>query len=284
LNRLLAGLIGHPVQHSISPRFQQAAFDALRISAEYQLWDTPAEGLAIRVKRLRSQTFLGANVTIPHKQQVLGLVDHLDPSAEAAGAANTIVNRGGRLEGYNTDIGGFARALRSELKFEVRGCRVGLLGAGGTARAVITALSSEGASSVVILNRSSERARQLVDEMRRRISTMLEWGPLDGTAKGALAGCDLVVNCTSVGLAGSTLAQQMPLPVESLPDSSTVVDVIANPLETPLLANARRVGHRTLGGLPMLVHQGALSFELWTDREAPLETMMAAALEAMQVH
>jgi shikimate dehydrogenase len=277
-----AGLIGHPVQHSISPRFQQAAFDAVNIEVRYDLWDTTDADLSVRVAGLRREEMLGANVTIPHKRSVLSIVDDLEPAAEIAGAANTIVNRNGRLQGYNTDIGGFVRALRSELSFDARGRRIALLGAGGTARAVIAAMASEGAGSVVILNRSSEHAHELISEMRAHVSPVLECGSLDGAAKEFLEGCDLVVNCTSVGLAGSPAAGQTPLAAEALPAGSVVVDVIANPMETPLLANARMLGHRTMGGLPMLVHQGALSFQLWTGVEAPLEVMMAAALEAMR--
>jgi shikimate dehydrogenase len=277
-----AGLIGHPVQHSISPRFQQAAFDALGMPVRYDLWDTSEADLPARVDGLRREEMLGANVTIPHKRRVLNLVDDLDPAAEIAGAANTVVNRNGRLAGYNTDIGGFARALRSELEFDVRGRRIGLLGAGGTARAVIAAMASEGAASMVILNRSRERAEELAGEMRSRVMPALECRPLDASAEEFLNGCDLVVNCTSVGLAGSPLEGQSPLAAEAIPVGSVVVDVIANPVETPWLAKARRLGHRTMGGLPMLVHQGALSFELWTEVDAPLEAMMAAANEAMR--
>jgi shikimate dehydrogenase len=277
-----AGLIGHPVQHSISPRFQQAAFDALGMPVRYDLWDTTEADLPARVDGLRREEMLGANVTIPHKRRVLNLVDDLDPAAEIAGAANTVVNRNGRLAGYNTDIGGFARALRSELEFDVRGRRIGLLGAGGTARAVIAAMASEGAASMVILNRSRERAEELAGEMRSRVMPVLECRPLDASAEEFLNGCDLLINCTSVGLAGSPLEGQSPLAAEAIPVGSVVVDVIANPVETPWLAKARRLGHRTMGGLPMLVHQGALSFELWTEVDAPLEAMMAAANEAMR--
>jgi shikimate dehydrogenase len=282
LNQRFAGLIGHPVRHSISPLFQQAAFNSLRIPVRYELWDTPEEELPARISGLRREEMLGANVTIPHKQHVLDLVDELDEAADVAGAANTIVNRSGRLEGYNTDIGGFVQALRSELDFHARGRRVVLLGAGGTARAVITAMASEGAASLVVLNRSGERARKLVDEMRPRAPFAIDCGPLNATGMTRIQGCDLLVNCTSVGLAASPLEHQMPVEPEALPSGTVVVDVIANPMETPFLAKARLLGHKTMGGLPMLVHQGALSFQLWTGREAPLAAMMAAAREAMQ--
>jgi len=276
------GLIGHPVAHSISPRFQQAAFDHCALAVRYQLWDADENALSQRVEDLRGDHFLGANVTIPHKQAVLRMVDELDREADLIGAANTIVNCAGRLEAHNTDAGGFAHALRQELGYDAKGRRAALLGAGGTARAVMVALAAEGISELVILNRSSERAGLLVQELRPKLQPALASGPLDESARERLFGCDLVVNCTSVGLAGSPTEGQLPVPADALPPGAVVVDVVANPLVTPLVAAAGRRGHRTLGGLPMLVHQGALSFRLWTDIEAPLEVMMAAARRAMQ--
>lgn len=277
-----AGLIGHPVGHSISPQFQQAAFDVCGLEARYELWDTADQDLPARISSLRNPEVFGANVTIPHKQAVLRLVDTLDSPVEIAGAANTIVNRGGRLEAYNTDVGGFARALKAELDYDAGGRRVALLGAGGTARAVIAALAAEGADSMLVLNRSSERAFALVEELRPKLSIRLAAGPLDATAQERLQGYDIVINCTSVGLAGSAAAGGLPVPADALPPGAVVVDVVANPLVTPLLAAAGRRGHATLGGLPMLVHQGALSFELWTGLEPPVDVMMEAAKRAMR--
>jgi shikimate dehydrogenase len=275
-------LIGHPVAHSISPAFQQAAFDHCGLQARYDLWDTPEDELVARISGLREPRILGANVTIPHKQQVLRMVDSVDQTVDLAGAANTIVNRSGHLEAFNTDVGGFARALAAGLGYNPTGRRAVLLGAGGTARAVIAALAAEGAESILVLNRSTERARNLVDEFAGRVRPQLESGPLDEGVQARIRDRNLVINCTSVGLAGSPLAGQAPIAVDALPPGAVVVDVIANPVETPLLAAARRRGHTTLGGLPMLVHQGALSFQLWTGLEPPLDIMTHAAQLAMR--
>ena len=190
---------------------------------------------------------LGANVTIPHKPDVLALVDSLSGEVELTGAANTIVNDSGTLRAYNTDVGGFLRALHGELGYELDGRSVCVLGAGGTARAVIAALSQEEAGRVIVLNRSSDRAAKLADDMAPNVKPRLEWGPLSAMRTQQLEDCDLVVNCTSVGLAGSALAEESPVPVEALPASCLVVDVIANPIQTPLLKDAAMRGHRTLG-------------------------------------
>lgn len=279
--RTRVGLIGHPVGHSISPRFQQAAFDALRIPALYELWDTLPEDLGRRVQGLRSADALGANITIPYKQAIPALADECSAEVELTGAANTLVNDGGRLRAHNTDVGGFARALAGELGYSVRGRRVALLGAGGAARAIVVALAREEAESILVLNRSEDRARALVADLGRALAVTLLAGPLAEGAGALLAGCDLLVNCTSVGLAGTPLADALPLDPSALPLAATVVDIVANPLVTPFLAAAAKRGHATLGGLAMLVHQGALAFELWTGTPAPLDVMMTAACAAM---
>ncbi len=275
------GLIGQPVGHSISPIFQQAAFDSLGIPARYELWDTPAAELTGRIWSLRRPDALGANITIPHKRAAAALADDRAPEVEITGAANTLVNAGGRLIAHNTDVGGFAGALASELGYSVRGRHAAVLGAGGSARAVLLALARGGAESITVLNRTEVRAQLLADEMGDRLRVPLRAGPLDDRAGAWLSGCDLVVNCTSVGLAGTALAASLPLGPECLPARATVVDIVANPLVTPLLAAAGARGHATLGGLAMLVHQGALAFELWTGRTPPLTLMMDAAQAAM---
>src|SRR5690242_7189756 len=162
----LAGLIGQPVAHSISPHFQQAAFDALGIAARYERWETAASGLVARVEALREPRFLGANVTVPHKKAVPSLLDEVDETARRAGAVNTIANRNGRLAGSNTDISGFRRALREAGGFDVSGARAIVLGAGGAARAVVLALEQEGAATVGVANRHAGRAARVVEELR----------------------------------------------------------------------------------------------------------------------
>jgi shikimate dehydrogenase len=276
-----AGLIGFPVAHSISPQFQQAAFDALSISVRYERWETAPGDLPRRIAGLRDDAIVGANVTVPHKQAVVSLADELAAEARIVGAANTLVKRDGRLIAYNTDVGGFRRAIENEFGHIPRNTRAAVIGAGGAARAVIAALNLDGIAWATVLNRSVARAERLVSEMEGAMEIRLKAAALDEAAATYLEGCDLIVNCTSVGLAGTTSEGESPLQAYDLPLGAAVVDVIANPLITPLLRQAAAGGRPVLGGLPMLVHQGALAFELWTGRPAPIDIMMRAARVAM---
>ncbi len=280
MNRI-AGLIGDPVAHSISPVFQQAAFDALGIAARYEAWRTPAAELAARVTSLRGPSMLGANVTVPHKRAVMPLLDDIDEAARHTGAVNTIVNRGGRLSGFNTDIAGFIAALREDGGLEPAGLRVTVLGAGGAARAVVWGLLQAGAAHVLVLNRSTNRAEAFVAELDAGSAAAAPLTDDIAAMAAAIAGCALLVNCTSIGMLHGAAGDALPLPAEAIPRGAFVADIVANPPHTPFLRLAGARGCRTLGGLSMLVRQGAASFELWTERPAPLEVMFAAARRAM---
>jgi len=276
------GLIGKPLAHSISAVFQQAALDHLRLDARYELWETEREALGERVAGIRRPDFLGANVTVPYKELVIPLLDEIDPLAGRIGAVNTIVNRDGRLCGYNTDMTGFARALREEGGFDASGTRVVLLGAGGAGRAVTMALIQGKAASVTITDLVPERAERLVEDLGRQGETVLRNVPAtkDNLAA-AVAGCQLLVNCTPIGMRHSKEEHDLPMPSELIPARALVFDIIYNPLETRFVAEAKRRDARTLGGLSMLVYQGAASFELWTGRQAPLDVMFHAARQAL---
>jgi shikimate dehydrogenase len=220
-------------------------------------------------------------VTVPHKERVAALLDALSDEARATAAVNTIAQREGRLLGSNTDIDGFAGALREDGGFDPAGARVCVLGAGGAARAVVYALLRDGAAGVTIANRTTARAQALraaiaPDDPRLSLA--------HGDPSSATLASDLIVNCTTLGMAHSDAADRSPLPEVAIPTGAFVFDVVANPLETPLLAAAHRRGCRTLGGLSMLVRQGAAAFTLWTGRPAPLDVMFAAAREAMAGH
>jgi shikimate dehydrogenase len=274
------GVIGYPLTRSLSPAFQQAALDHLRLGIVYQAWPTPAEGLRTRITTMRSPTVLGGNVTIPHKEAVLRLIDDIDPLASRIGALNTIVNREGRLYGYNTDAVGFMRALREDGGFEPTGRRVVIAGAGGAARAVVAALLEAGARSITVINRTLSRANQLVDHMGEPAGeTELRALPeMYASWEAVLSTCDLLINCTSAGAIGSE--GQSPVPLDLIRPNMFVYDLIYHPAETRLMAAARKRGARVLGGLPMLVYQGAASFELWTEQGAPLDIMFEAARKA----
>jgi len=275
------GLIGHKLSHSISPQFQQAAFDYLRLDIRYDVWETSKDDLPQVMEGLRDASKLGTNITIPHKEAVLPLLDKIDNDARRIRAVNTVVNREGKLIGYNTDASGFIRALRDDGAFSPRNKRVVLLGAGGAARAVGFALVDAGVKSLIILNRGMERGRALAWDLKISDTEVIALSWKDGRTLIALGECDLLVNCTSVGMKDSSAEGKSPLGMGLIPKRALVYDVVYNPMETPLLSAAKKVGARTLGGLPMLVYQGAASFELWTGQSAPIDIMMRAAKRAL---
>ena len=278
------GLIGQGLKHSLSAAMQQAALDHHGLDARYELWDTQPEEVEQRVASLRRPDYLGANVTVPHKQAVIPYLDELDAVATKAGAVNTIVREGTRLTGHNTDVVGFARAL-SEAGFEVGRVRVAVLGAGGAARAVTLALIEGGAELVSIADAVPERAAALTGELRpvahpHTTLTCTYWG--DEAFQRSVRDCGLLVNCTPVGMRFGPAEGQSPVEAAFIPEGCLAFDLVYNPEETPFLQAARARGAQTAGGLSMLVHQGAASFHLWTGREAPMEVMFRAAREALE--
>ena len=272
-----AGIIGHPVAHSLSPVFQAAAFAACGLDVRYERWDTPAEALRGRVLRLSGPDYLGANVTIPHKEAVFPLLDELGGQSARVGAVNTIVNRAGRLYGFNTDGPGFVTALKNEAHFDPAGKTILLLGAGGAARGIAFALAEARANRIDISNRSGSRAAQLADDVA---ATGAEVSAVAETPD--LARYDCVVNCTSLGMLHSAGAAIAPCDPSSMRPGALAVDIVYTPERTPFLRAAEAAGAQTLSGLPMLIYQGALAFELWTGVHAPVEAMFDAARAALR--
>ena len=276
------GIIGYPIGHSISPRFQQAALDNLSIDAEYRAYEVHPDGVGDFVDSLRGPGVLGINATVPHKEAVMPFLDEIDDWAAEAGAVNTIVNRSGRLAGYNTDGYGFLRALRESGGLEPAGKRALILGAGGSARGVVQALLRAGIAELVIANRTVARAESLaVLAGERNVSA--EAIPLGLAPLGeATESADLIVNCTSLGMRHGPDESATPLTSGQIPATALVYDLVYNPMQTPLLRAAEQAGASTLGGISMLVYQGAASFEIWLERPAPVAVMMEAAMAAMQ--
>jgi len=275
---LHVGLIGDPVAHSYSPPMQQAAFDTLGIPARYELWQTSTEALIERVRSLCSEEYLGANVTIPHKEAVLALMDEVDPLATRIGAVNTIVHQDGYLHGYNTDAPGLLYALhehgvgtvQKNGTISLKEHTAILLGAGGAARGAAFALAGAHVARLIIVNRNLERAQLLAAEVQQTYN-----GPvfsLNDPQFLVPSRATLIINATSVGMHG----EHTPLPAEILArfDLDTFVyDMIYNPTQTQLLCQALIMGMRGVNGLSMLLHQGALAFTLWTGKPAPLDVM-----------
>jgi shikimate dehydrogenase len=265
------GLIGDPVAHSLSPSFQQPAFDALGLNVRYELWHTPADDLPSRMEDIRTGRASGANVTVPHKEAVFRLVDRASLVAQRAGAVNTIVRDGDALFGDNTDVHGFAVPL-IERDFAFETSRAVIIGAGGAARGIAVALLDAGIAALTILNRTADRAEAIAAALGDpRLSTSAL-----ASARDASEGAHLLINATSLGWHDE-------LPVDRDVFAIAAGGAIAYDLtyrETPFLAAARLAGLDTIDGLPMLVHQGARSFELWTGRQAPIDVMWNAAVAA----
>lgn len=269
-------LIGHPVAHSLSGAMQQAALDHLGIDATYELWDrTPAQ-LAETIAELRSDDFLGANVTIPHKERVVPLVDRQTDEAHATGAVNTLTRDGRKLVGHNTDVTGFKVALDKLVGRQKMPRHAVVLGAGGGSRAVVYGLIREGFQRVVVFNRHLHRAEQMVKHFGRSASHMdlraMPWH--ESIIEAELAKTRVLVNATSIGL-GEDVS---PIPAEILPSDLLVLDLIYR--NTRLLRDAAAAGCATADGELMLLHQGAASFTLWTGQPAPIEVMHDALTAA----
>ncbi len=287
----LVGLLGWPVAHSKSPGFQNAAFAAVGLDWRYVPLPAPPERLADAVRGLAAMGFVGANLTIPHKEAVLDLVDVIDPEAALAGAVNTLVVEGRperpRLLAYTTDGPGFLASLAEETGADPRGMSVLLLGAGGAARGLAAAFAHAGAARVLVANRTLERARALVAALDAGLGpgrrTDLLALPLDAAALAPhLPSVDLVVQATSTGMSGGPdPAGRLPLDLGALPPTAIAADLVYAPPRTPFLAAAEAAGLRAIGGAGMLLHQGALAFERWTGRTAPLEVMRRALADAL---
>jgi shikimate dehydrogenase len=280
-----AGVIGHPVGHSISPAVYGAAFKAAGLDATYEAWDTPPETLEGRANALRGADFYGANVTIPHKVAIRDFLDETSETATRAGAVNTIVHDGDRLVGHNTDVAGFARSLREDAGFDARGKRAMLLGSGGAARAVALALVEAGAQLIYVVGSKPKKIERMVLDLNPLSpqGTTIRWAYWgDGSYRTMLErDADLVVNCTPVGMSSGEAAGENVLPQELMQARTLFFDLVYNPVETPLTAAAKAVGAKGVSGLGMLVYQAAESFKLWTGQDADAAAMFAAGRAAL---
>ena len=269
----LYGLLGHPLGHSMSPLMHNTAFRALRINAAYMPFEVPKESLKGTVQILREIGLRGANVTIPHKEAIIPLLDGLDAPARAIGAVNTLVNKNGRLIGYNTDAIGFIGALKAA-GVRLKGSSALILGAGGAARAAVYGLLGAGAH-VAVANRTRKRALGLKRHLQARSIDVIDLK----AASNIMAHTDLLVNCTPVGMSG--FLAKSPVPSKHLHSGLAVLDMVYNPVRTPLLALAQKKGALTIPGMEMFIRQGMESFRLWTGKSMPLDTIQRSLLRSM---
>jgi len=277
----ICALIGDPVEHSLSPCFQNAAFQHSGLDFVYVAFTVKPEDLENAVLGVRSLGIYGLNVTMPHKISIIKHLDELDEYAEKVRSVNTVLNQNGRLIGYTTDGVGVLNALRFN-GVNPSKKKIVILGAGGASRSISFALAEE-AKELVILNRTVAKAEKLASDLNHFIKEYAEirWGGLtEETLKRELKDADILVNATSVGM--SPKEDETPVDKGNLHSDLTVFDLVYHPLETRLLREAKTVGAKTINGLSLLIHQGAASFEIWTGVKAPVEVMMKAAEEEVK--
>jgi shikimate dehydrogenase len=278
---IVCGIIADPIPHTLSPQMHNAAFKALGLDYVYVPFKVKSLELKKAIEGMRGMNIRGLNVTLPHKVSVMQFLDRFDPMAEAIGAVNTIVNDGGILTGYNTDATGFLQTLRVN-GIDPKGKRIMLVGAGGAARAIATALSEQGAK-IVILNRKKGLAWATDIAFRLAQSYHADIRALELTPenlKNEIQNSEMLVNATNVGM--SPDKDSTPIPTELLVPGLTVFDIVYNPTPTRLLQEAKAAGAPTIEGIEMLVQQGAVSFEKWTGVPAPLDIMRQTVLSQIQ--
>ncbi len=276
----LVGVLGHPVAENPSCEMEEAGFAALGLPWRYLTMDVAPADLPDAIRGVRALGMQGVNLTIPHKVAVLPLLDEVSPDAARIGAVNTVRREGKRLIGENTDGKGFLRGLRQEAGLEPAGKNVLLLGAGGAARAIAFELAAAGVGRLAIVNRSAERGTALCADLKERAGLAARFELWTGRCKVG-AEVDILVNCTSIGLFPN-VSEMPPADLEKALADLLVCDVVPNPAETRFIKTARARGLKTLTGLPMLVGQGAIGFEMWTGRAAPEAAMKAALARAFE--
>lgn len=269
------GVVGHPVAHSLSPAMHNAAFSELEVNAIYVAFPSTPEQVSRMIEGVRAMNVSGVNVTVPHKSAVLPFLDEVTPLAQKVGAVNTIRNDQGRLVGTNTDVGGFLRSLES-LEVQVPQARIALLGAGGSARALLVGLADAGASRIWICNRTTERARQLIHEFQEQFpGTDLQVAELEALHAEPW---DLLVNTTTVGMEHP----ESPVDLHAFQEVRYLADIIYKPAQTLLLQQAEQLRIPSINGLGMLLYQGAEAFTFWTGLKAPTGVMRDALLSRLQ--
>lgn len=281
----VCGIFGYPLEHTFSPVIHNAAFNELGLNYIYVPFPVKPGNLRVAVEAVRAFELAGVNVTIPHKEAVIPFLDELSQEAGIIGAVNTIVNREGKLRGENTDGLGFIRSLQEKTGFDPAGREALILGAGGAARAVAIQLALAGAGKLLLANRSPRRAEELafLISLKTEVSTtVVPWPDKSGKVLPGdiLNGVDLVVQTTPVGMYPNHM-ETVPFPFDKLKPGQIVCDLVYNPVETQFLKNAGVSGAFTVDGLGMLLHQGALAFEMWTGVAAPVEVMRKALVRTV---
>jgi shikimate dehydrogenase len=274
------GIIGYPVSHSLSPLMHNTAIRSLSLEYHYYPFQIRPEELSNAVNDIRNLGIKGINVTIPHKEPIIDLLDDINRDARLIGAVNTVNREGEKLVGYNTDGKGFIKSLREDAKVDPKGKNILILGAGGAARGLAIQLSLEKTNRIVIANRTLKRAEELVKDLKEKVgfcectSIPLE----DKIITDYIPDSDIIINATSLGMKG----EDSPIIHSDLITKRHLVcDIVYSPLETPLLKEAKMRGAKVLNGLGMLIYQGALSFEIWTGKEFPVDLVRETLIKEL---
>jgi len=273
------GVIGDPINHSLSPIIQNAAFEALDLNFVFLAYKVKTSGLEDAVNGARALNIRGLNVTMPHKTRIIDFLDRIDLSAQIIKSVNTVLNKENLLFGFNTDGVGALRALK-ENGVEPKGRKVLLLGAGGAARAIAYTLAKE-ADELVVLNRTVKSSHNLAKLLEKTVGKKVASGSLSiSDIQRNLQDSDILINATSVGM--KPKPQESPVPIKLLRRDLSVMDIVYNPIETRLIKDAKSIGAVVIGGIEMLIYQGAASFEIWTGKSAPIQVMKKAALSHLR--
>ena len=272
-------IIGHPIEHSLSPLMHNALFEDLKLDYAYLAFDVHSNNLKAAFEGIRALKIEGANITIPHKQEALKYMDELDPLVKEIGALNTVKNENHKLIGRNTDALGAKKAL-NDANFDLRGKKVILMGAGGAARAICHVIKEE-IDELMIINRTINNAKRLATELEKDSRLKIKSFELrNPSIVNLVQSADILINTTSIGMYPDFT--KSPLPKQALDEHLSVFDVIYNPLETQLLKDASDKGCKTLGGLDMLINQGALAFEWWTSKKPNIKLMKEKVIEFLE--
>jgi shikimate dehydrogenase len=274
----ICGVIGDPIEHTLSPTIHNAAFNHLKLDFVFLAFRVRANDLENVMRGIRGLGIHGLNVTMPHKNKVIDYLDEMDPTVKFLSSANTILNREGKLSGFNTDGVGALQALR-ENGVDLSEKKVLLLGAGGAAKAIAFSLTPE-VGELIILNRATEKATKLAEELRQISNKKIVTGSLSkDVISQNMADSDLLINATSVGM--HPAADQSVVSPQSLRSALTVMDIVYNPIETKLAKDAKAAGAKVISGVEMLIHQGAASFKIFTGKSAPIAVIRKAALNKL---
>ncbi|MDI6731370.1 MAG: shikimate dehydrogenase [Candidatus Margulisbacteria bacterium] len=273
----LLGIIGYPLGHTLSPAMHNAAFKALGLDFEYLSFEVAPPNLSAAINDLRARQIVGFNITVPHKETIIPLLDDVTKLAKIIGAVNTATLQDGQLIGYNTDGEGFIASLKEDAKESPAEKRVVVLGAGGASRAVCVMLAENKAKNIAIADIDGKKAEALANYVGSLFKTTVSFVPPNSPVlQTMLNAADILINTTPIGLHPNEERSPLENNIKLHP-GLLVYDLVYNPSETKLLKDAKAAGCRTCSGLGMLVRQGALAFTIWTGKEAPIAVMRQAA-------